>query len=195
MSDISVQKKAIRQQIAQQKANFSPKFIGQSSLSIWSKVEMETVFLKAQRVLIYWSLPDEVSTHNFILKWAEKKTFLLPVMKQNTLVLKPFSGINNLEVKNNFHVSEPIGDEFDAWDLIDLALIPGVAFDAKGNRLGRGKGFYDRILNRLNAIKIGICFDFQVIEMVPVDQLDLPMDMIISESFQYQKFPNSRIES
>ena len=66
---------------------------------------------------------------------------------------------------------------------IDLAIIPGVSFDRKGNRLGRGKGYYDRLLNKLNVYKIGICFQFQLTEPgLPTEDSDIPMDEVWTEN-------------
>lgn len=63
----------------------------------------------------------------------------------------------------------------------DVLLIPGRAFDDKGNRLGRGKGFFDKYLADFSGLKIGICFDFQVIEVIPLEPHDLPMDFVVTE--------------
>ena len=64
---------------------------------------------------------------------------------------------------------------------IDLIIVPGVAFDRQLNRMGRGKGYYDRLLSTLQAPKIGICFDFQLQDTVPTESFDKKMDMIITE--------------
>ena len=75
---------------------------------------------------------------------------------------------------------EPSGELFTHYDSIDVAIIPGMAFDAGGNRLGRGKGYYDRLLARIpDVYKIGICFDFQKVESVPADINDIKMDEVI----------------
>lgn len=64
---------------------------------------------------------------------------------------------------------------------IDLIIVPGVAFDRQRNRLGRGKGFYDRLLSTLNVPKIGISYDFQLKDQIPVEPFDRKMDLIITE--------------
>ena len=64
---------------------------------------------------------------------------------------------------------------------ITFAVIPGVAFDHTGNRLGRGKGYYDRLLPHLSkAFKVGICFPYQLIETIPTEPFDIPMDSVIT---------------
>ena len=82
---------------------------------------------------------------------------------------------------SSYHIQEPIGKIFEDYSTIDVIIVPGVAFDNQGNRLGRGKGYYDRFLKKIPATKkIGICFDFQMIEQIPTEKNDIPMDDIIT---------------
>ena len=69
----------------------------------------------------------------------------------------------------------------------DLYIVPGLAFDRKGNRLGRGRGYYDRLLSGVAAPKIGLAFDIQVVAEVPCSSYDVPMDMVITERGIYAK--------
>ena len=78
---------------------------------------------------------------------------------------------------------EPQGKDFTELEKIDLAIIPGMAFDKEGNRLGRGKGYYDRLLQQLRdctIYKIGICFDFQFLDHIPTEPHDIPVDEVIT---------------
>ena len=79
-----------------------------------------------------------------------------------------------------FGILEPVGEIFEAYNLIDLMIIPGVAFDTSLHRMGRGRGFYDRLLSVAETVKIGICFDFQLVERVPVEEFDVPMNNVIT---------------
>ena len=77
---------------------------------------------------------------------------------------------------------EAVGESFTDYNQIDVALIPGVAFDAEGHRLGRGKGFYDRFLRVVETVSlltIGVCFEFQKVEKVPVERHDVSVDIVI----------------
>ena len=75
---------------------------------------------------------------------------------------------------------EPTGDVFSSLDKIELVIVPGLSFDLKGNRLGRGKGYYDRFLKLVpQAYKLGLCFDFQKVDAVPVEDYDIKMDEIL----------------
>ena len=76
--------------------------------------------------------------------------------------LRIYTGRQNLKTGEAYHIEEPTGEAFTAYEKIDFAIIPGVSFDARGNRLGRGKGYYDKLLPLLHSYNIGICYNFQV---------------------------------
>lgn len=130
--------------------------------------------------MLYHSLKDEVDTHAFIRKWSREKRILLPVVVGDDLELRLYTGPEDLTV-GAYGIEEPTGALFTDYAAIDLIVVPGVAFDRDGNRLGRGKGYYDRLLPRIpSAYKIGICFPFQVVDEVPAEPFDIRMDEIIS---------------
>jgi len=148
--------------------------------AILSRIELLPAFEKASCILCYHSLPDEVNTHAFIEKWSKQKTILLPVIQDDVLHIRKYDGKEKCKT-GAFQIVEPIGEDFQDFQSIDLALIPGIAFDSEGNRLGRGKGYYDKLLPDISAFKIGICFDFKLIEKIPADNWDVRMDMILTE--------------
>ena len=79
-----------------------------------------------------------------------------------------------------FHIMEPSGEPFTAYAAIAVALIPGVAFDAAGRRLGRGRGYYDRFLRQLPcARRVGVCFPFQRVAEVPAEPHDVSVDEVV----------------
>lgn len=136
----------------------------------------------AHCVLLYHSLPDEVDTHEFIRRWNSRKCILLPVVIGDDLELRQYTDDSHL-TEGAFHIDEPIGTPFTDYAAIDLAIIPGVAFDRNGNRLGRGKGYYDRLLPRIPAAyKVGLCFRFQLLDEIPAEAHDVRMDEIICNS-------------
>lgn len=137
------------------------------------------MFQSAHTILLYHSLTDEVHTHDFIEKWSKSKRIVLPVVIENELELRSYSSSGDLSI-GAYGILEPTGTSFYDYDAIDLAIIPGVAFDASGCRLGRGKGYYDRLLPKLIAHKIGICFPFQLVNEVPAEEFDIRMDEIIA---------------
>ena len=140
----------------------------------------DTHFLAAKTVLLYHSLSDEVNTHQFIEEWCLKKQLLLPVVVGEELELRLFQNMNELKI-GSFGIAEPTGPLFTDYAKIDFVAVPGMAFDRNGHRLGRGKGYYDRLLPKLtNAYKAGICFPYQVVDEVPVEPTDITMDGIIT---------------
>ncbi len=149
------------------------------SKEILALLEKHPAFQKAKTILLYYSLDDEIDTHSFVAKWCNKKIIILPKVIGNELELKRYDGPENLE-KGAYGIEEPTGKSFLNYSEIDLAVIPGVAFDTQGNRLGKGKGYYDRLLPKLSAYKIGICFPFQLVEEVPIDQSDISMDEVLT---------------
>lgn len=172
-------KTAIRGLIRQRRAEAPPAELAGRSEEILRRVEALDAFRAATVVAAYWSLPDEVATHDFVRRWCGVKTVLLPVMRPDDgLELKPYHpGCTMTEAA--FCVAEPDGEAFPAGR-VELILVPGVAFDRRGGRLGRGKGYYDRLLAGMGAIKVGLCFDFQRVDAVPLDAHDVPMDRVIS---------------
>ena len=174
-------KKELRKQRAALKATY--RNAGQlTSLSaeVLQRLEASPRFLQADVVMLYYSLPDEVDTHDFVERWAQTKQIILPVVVGDDLELRTYHGRHEL-AKGAYGIEEPTGPRFLHPEQIECIVVPGVAFDAQGNRLGRGKGYYDRLLPHLQqAYKIGLCFPFQRVEMVPAEPFDICMDEVIS---------------
>lgn len=174
---MSIDKQSLRRFIKAQKDLYAS-LKDELSAAVIKKLEADEDFLHAQTVLLYYSLPDELDTHALVARYYQKKQLLLPVVKGEELELKVFQGQLH---EGTFGIQEPEGETFEAFDQIDLVVVPGMAFDKEGNRLGRGKGFYDRLLPKLtHAKKIGICFPYQLVDYVPTDPFDIPMDKIIT---------------
>lgn len=145
-----------------------------------ARLEAHPAFRRAQTVLLYHSLQDEVQTHAFIEKWSRRKNIILPVVAGDVLELRAYTGPDDLSI-GSYGIAEPTGELFTDYASIDLAVIPGVAFDSKKHRLGRGKGYYDKLLPLLpSALKAGLCFPFQLVEEVPAEPFDICMDIIIT---------------
>lgn len=147
------------------------------------RLEGSESFRSAHTVLLYSSLPDEPDTRALIRRAAAAgKRVLLPVVTgETTMELREYSGEGNMR-RGAFGISEPQGEPFADYAQIDLAVIPGVAFDAQGNRLGRGRGYYDRLLAKLKALRVatvGVCFDFQKLTSVPAEPHDIKVDGIL----------------
>lgn len=143
----------------------------------------------ADTVLLYWSLPDEVYTHDIVRQLAgEGRTILLPkVQADNSLTLHRYTGDAYMR-SGAYGIMEPVTPALSDAECEALltersvSIIPGVAFSQGGHRLGRGKGYYDRLLSCLTATyKIGLCFSFQLLKEIPYDHHDILMDKVWSE--------------
>lgn len=255
-------KKTLRQIVRQRLTDADPQALQATSAQIMHALEELPEFQTAQCVLLYWSLPQEVATHDFVERWYRRKQILLPVMHGEGLLLRPFTGRNNM-VQRRFGVWEPV-DSTDSTTEIsspdqsestintlpdpssatppdteharnffgiahqaeksntplcestsinkaaatdnqathisakqtvpsdshtdmlqpDLIIVPGVGFSPRGERLGHGKGFYDRLLAETPAIKVGICFELQLFDRISTQPHDIPMDKLLVGSPQ-----------
>lgn len=177
---MEVAKTALRSEIKRQKELVGAERKMDHARKVFGVVESMEEFKQAKTVLVFWSLPDEIYTHDFIMKWAGLKHIALPVMVGDYLELRLFSSKESLVKSSNFSIFEPSKNKLVEPDQVDFAIIPGVAFDMQGNRLGRGKGYYDKLLPKLNkAIKVGVGYNFQLVGQVPVAEHDVMVDRVV----------------
>lgn len=174
------EKKNIRKQIRALKLELSDAQKEVEANAVFCKIELFQEFKEAKVILIYWSTPDELPTHEIIKKWCVKKQIILPTVVGNDLILKRFSE-NETMKQGTLGIWEPNSTDNFIGN-VDLVIVPGVAFDKGKNRLGRGKGFYDRFFKNRNYVKIGVGFDFQLITSVPSSKMDIKMDKIVVPS-------------
>ncbi|MDR2763930.1 MAG: 5-formyltetrahydrofolate cyclo-ligase [Tannerella sp.] len=150
------------------------------SEQIWRLVEQLPHFREARRIACYHALPDEVQTTVFLEKWRRHRQILLPAVQGEAMIFLPYQGENTL-CEGAFHIMEPAGQVEKAFAEPELIIVPGVAFDRRLNRLGRGKGYYDRFLSAHPAPAIGVCFQFQLFDRIPVDSHDRKMTWVVTE--------------
>ena len=174
-------KQALREDMASLKRSYTKTALQELSAKITERLEGTDLFRQASCIALYHALPGEVQTAAFIDKWYREKRLLLPVVKGNDLQLLLYAGKESLKA-GAFGILEPADTCLPvAENEIDLVIVPGVAFDRERNRLGRGKGFYDRLLSTLDVPKVGICYDFQLKDSIPVEPFDRKMDLIVTE--------------
>lgn len=175
-------KRELRQQIRTQKRRLSAAELAVMSEDICSKVLALASWQEAGTLLLYYPLPDEVDVRLLIKDAFESgKKVLLPVVKGDELELHLYEGEASLK-EGAFGIMEPTGPLFAPkhYGEIELAIIPGMAFNSAGHRLGRGKGYYDRLLPNLRDAKlIGVCFPFQFLEEVPAEAHDISVCKVI----------------
>ena len=174
-----MRKDELRTRIRQTLRQFTRQALDELSLPIIARVKARLA--DARVVVAFHSLPDEVNTRQLLDELVgEGKTVLLPkVLDAERMELRRYTGVHDLS-EGAFHIMEPVGTPFTDDARIDVILVPGVAFDATGHRLGRGRGYYDRYLfSKGSARTIGVCFDFQKFPEVPVDPWDVVVDEVI----------------
>lgn len=173
-----MEKKELRAMIKTLKRERSKEQLIEQSEAIMSKLEMDEDFMKAGTVMLYNALPDEVQTQGFIERWRHKKSIVLPTVVGDDIIPVRLDECTGFAV-GDFNIMEPQNEPYHGG--YDLIVVPGVAFDRKGNRIGRGKGYYDRFLcKHLDVRRIGICFDFQLVDEVPTEPTDIKMDKVIT---------------
>lgn len=176
-------KKEIRHIIAQLKRQHTEAELSALSLAV-NKSLLNNAKVKAgHTILLYYSMKGEVDTHDLVdtLRRQGKAVLLPKVLDDGKLALIPYTGRENMLEAGSFHILEPQGEPFTNYADIDVAVVPGIAFTADGRRMGRGGGYYDRLLPLLhNTWKIGLCFPFQLMDDIPTEEHDIPMDEIAS---------------
>ena len=145
--------------------------------AIWHRIEESSQFRNAGTILLYMDIPGEVATGDFIRKWHSAKRIVIPRVNGEQLDLCEYYPEKMQEGYKG--ILEPTADATIVNpEEIELALVPGVAFTHSGGRLGRGKGFYDRLLPQLKCPCIGIGFSFRWIDEIPTDPWDAPLSII-----------------
>ena len=155
--------------------------------SVFQILEHTAAFMLANRILMYHSLPDELSTRAFIKKWASRKQFYLPRVNGVNLDILPYD--EQQLALGSFHIEEPTGNDTASIDDIEMIVVPAVAYDRFGRRVGRGKGYYDRLMAGSKAIKVGVAYDFQLLpdDEIPAEPHDVSVDIVITESRSYRR--------
>ena len=165
-----------------ERMNHHPQEKLRKDLLIAKKIHSLQIIKKAKTILFYMPIHGEVDLKPFFKKSKPDKKFILPRVKNElTLHLYHINDLDDVE-HGSYKILEPklhlkrakITD-------MDIALVPGIVFARNGHRIGYGKGFYDRLLKKIKCPKIGIAYDFQMVENIPGEAHDTPMDMIVTE--------------
>ncbi len=143
-------------------------------------------FAYARRVVFYAGTDGEVETLPLLHRWIETgRKIILPRVVGDGIRLVEVDHLEDLAPGyRGILEPRPGSGKMVGWEEVEIVLVPGLAFDLQGNRLGRGGGHYDRGLARMNpkALKIGLAFDFQVVERLPAEGRDMPVDLVVTEN-------------
>ncbi len=175
-----MKKDDIRRRVRTRKTLLSDEERLSAADAVFNALEKMAAFTLAEHVLMYHSLPDELSTHRFLDKWHSKKHFYLPRVNGVDLEILPYD--RTRMHLGAFHIEEPEGDDTVDISQMDLVIVPAVAYDPQGNRVGRGKGFYDRLLRECRALKVGVAYDFQLVDEIDAEEHDVRVDMVVTQA-------------
>ena len=189
---MSLSKKDLRLEMLSRRQAMSPELVRENGLIIQEHIMGLKLWQEAKRVLLYMPVKNEVATAQLLGDaLAGQKALLLPRCRRDragSMDLAEISSLGQLS-RGLFDIPEPDAALCPSlppsgWNL-DLAVIPGVAFDRQGFRLGYGGGYYDRFLaelaGRYKTVTIGLAYSFQVLDALPADQWDTPVNMLCLE--------------
>ncbi len=177
-------KRALRDHARRVRSSMTPAQIEEKSKKISRK--LGDILNGMTPVMVYVSKPLEVNTRDLISDLiAQGKKVVVPIIEKDTKTLRlSYLDDPTLLTESTFHVPEPLGHELPAEAAgIKAVIIPMLAFDRKGNRLGYGAGYYDRFLSaNPHLTRIGIAFSCQETDEIPVDDTDIRMDVVVTDT-------------
>lgn len=177
-------KRDIRREVSARKRAMDVAARECESMAVLDRLTEIDEFGRACRILVYNSLPDELSTVRLLEQYSERKQLFLPRVNGDDLDILPYDA-GKIGV-GAFSIGEPMGDDLVDPATIDLVIVPAVAYDRYGNRVGRGKGYYDRLLAGMHAVTIGICYDCQLVDSIESEPHDRPVDIVVTPSGIYR---------
>ncbi len=176
-------KKALRREIGAKKRALSAAEVEARSAVLAEKLYATRQYRTARTLYAYLSFNQEVRTGAIIERaWADGKRVAVPKVVGDEVVFIWIDSFDNLAPQGAFQIMEPVGDGPVADDATALVLMPGLAFDPEGHRVGYGGGYYDRYLAaQPDHPTVALCYDFQMLERLDVDDFDVPVDLVITD--------------
>ncbi len=187
MDDVSQQKTAVRAEMRERLAAMDEETRRIQSERIMAGLSRLEAFAHAGLVMLYLPLPDEPDISRLMLRCLQSQaTLCVPRIdwdhgRMSPVRLRSFD--DRCLPASRKDLNRPGCEEPMPVDMIDAVVVPGLAFDAEGYRVGRGGGFYDRFLgqSRMSAVRIGVAFDFQVVDRVPREGHDKQLDFVVTD--------------
>ncbi len=180
-------KDTIRKQILAIRNKMSDVDVYRYSESIFFNLAESSFFNASEHIMVYLDFKHEVETDliiNHSLHLGKQVYIPICIPETHEICISRITSLNELQ-SGHFGIREPMAEFIRLSDssLIDLVLVPGVAFDTAGNRIGFGAGYYDRFMKRLKAgaVKAALAYSFQIVDAVPSDEYDIPVDYLINE--------------
>lgn len=181
-SEDMMEKSEIRAEVRRRIKELTPEQKSLSATKIFTRIEQNQNFAKAECIAIFASMRDEVSTDYALSAWLKMgKRIVVPRVEGDIMRFYDYSP-DRMQT-GSFGIEEPIGHHEVSPTEIDLIIVPARAFTRSGERLGRGGGFYDKYMSisGFRAYKIGIAFSIQIFDSLPCDAHDIKVDEVITD--------------
>jgi 5-formyltetrahydrofolate cyclo-ligase len=185
--EAAVEKVAMRRRMRALLAGMDAETCRQHSEVIAKRAMSLPSFVSARCVCLYVSTGGEAGTHELIAgALAQGRRVCVPWLdrKGGTYRLSEISAFPSDLAPGAFGILEPVADKIRLVEapVVDLWFVPGLAFDARGMRLGRGRGVYDRLLKNAGGVRVGLAYDAQIVDRLPVESHDVRMDWLVTEA-------------
>jgi 5-formyltetrahydrofolate cyclo-ligase len=182
-----VLKKDLRNELRRRLSLVAPEELRQRSAAACRLLCEQEEYQRATALMIFLSTPHEVDTRQLALQaWADQKNVLAPRVSwdQRRMLAVEIQSFSSGVQPGYMGIREPVEGLPAPVSEIDLVVVPGLGFDEQGNRLGRGRGFYDRFLSHpeLHAVSCALALESQVVESIPVGPSDKRVDMLVTDT-------------
>lgn len=186
---IILEKEILRRQLLDKRSAMRGPDVDSMSRSIVETVMGLEQWTRAQEILLYWPIRNEVDVRALLRDaWGSGKKLFMPCCRKNEPGEMDF-GVVRAEadlVPGSFGIKEPCGSRCEFSDAVspDIVIVPGVGFDRRGYRIGFGGGYYDRFLSRPQKddfLSVGVCYDFQLVDGFPVETWDKAVQLVCTD--------------
>mgnify|MGYP000908610147 FL=1 len=184
-TDLQIKKDKIRKEILAKRNILSDKDINKKSDLIIKN--LASYIENVQNIMIFMDMKTEVKITKLLELYSKKNFFISKITNSKNREMKINKYNKNELILHKFGYYESSSNDFYDEEILDVVIVPAVAFDSKKNRIGFGGGYYDTFLEKVRqknnkVLFIGVCYDFQIIDSVPTEKHDVTLDFVISES-------------
>mgnify|MGYP001018856664 CR=1 FL=1 len=184
-TDLQIKKDKIRKEILAKRNILSDKDINKKSDLIIKN--LASYIENIQNIMIFMDMKTEVKITKLLELYPKKNFFISKITNSKNREMKINKYNKNELILHKFGYYESSSNDFYDEEILDVVIVPALAFDSKKNRIGFGGGYYDTFLEKVRkknnkALFIGVCYDFQIIDSVPTEKHDVTLDFVVSEN-------------
>ena len=184
-TDLQIKKDKIRKEILAKRNTLSDKDINKKSNLIIKN--LASYIENIQNIMIFMNMKTEVKITKLLELYPKKNFFISKIINSKNREMKINKYNKNELILHKFGYYESSSNDFYDEEILDVVIVPALAFDSKKNRIGFGGGYYDTFLEKVRkknnkVLFIGVCYDFQIIDSVPTEKHDVTLDFVVGES-------------